>query len=108
MQITSQMMSNQQATNSDLPLTLREGEVYRATIKERLGNNEAILQIRGKEVQAKFADSIPSGERVAVQVDGQKGQVVEVRAIVEDSRGTTTTTQGDDKAVERILQRLGA
>ena len=74
------VVSQQQAV--DPALELKQGEVHRATIKERTGNEEAILQIRGKDVPVTFQGSVPRHDRViVVQVTSHQEGKVEVRSL---------------------------
>ncbi|WP_088102418.1 hypothetical protein [Halalkalibacter urbisdiaboli] len=85
---------------------MREGEVYRATIKERTGENEAILSIRGREVRATFDGRVPEGERTTIEVTSTKGDSIQVRAISEESSAAKTRheTQRD---MSQTLRQLG-
>ncbi|WP_078428689.1 hypothetical protein [Alkalihalobacterium alkalinitrilicum] len=105
MQITNQTNAAQQT--SDRTLNLREGEVYRATVKERLPGNEAILQIRGREVHTRWEGSAPAGDRVTIQVRENRQDIPSVRSIGEE-RSITVSQQGDQKDINRVLRNLGA
>ena len=48
MQINSQHIYQKSVVPED-PLELKQEEVYRASVKEKLNGSEAILQIRGKD-----------------------------------------------------------
>ena len=50
MQVNSQII-HQKTVVPEAPLELKQGEVYSASMKEKLNNSEAILQIRGKDVR---------------------------------------------------------
>ncbi|WP_216829487.1 hypothetical protein [Alkalihalobacterium elongatum] len=106
MQITNQSTNTTQQT-SDRTFTLREGEVYKAIIKERLPNNEAILQIRGRDIHTRFESNLPSTERVTIQVSENKQGMPVVRFIGEERSGATAQ-QADQKDINRILLNLGA
>ncbi|MDE5412193.1 hypothetical protein [Alkalihalobacterium chitinilyticum] len=105
MQITNQPTNAAQQT-SDRTLNLREGEVYRATVKERLPNNEAILQIRGREVHTRFEGAQPPTDRVTIQVSENRQGIPVVRSIGEERSGSTVQ-QGDSKDIQRVLRNLG-
>ncbi|MFV8828017.1 hypothetical protein [Alkalihalobacterium sp. APHAB7] len=105
MQITNQPTNATQQT-SDRTINLREGEVYRATVKERLPNNEAILQIRGREVHTRFEGAQPSTDRVTIQVNENRQDIPVVRSIGEERSGSTVQ-QGDSKDIQRVLRNLG-
>lgn len=76
MQITNQINTNMNPTMTDTPIELKQGEVYKAQIKERISDSEAIIGIRGKEIHAKFEGSVPTGDRATVQVTGQQDGAV--------------------------------
>ncbi|WP_209123156.1 hypothetical protein [Alkalihalobacillus sp. BA299] len=106
MQITNQS-TNTANQPSDRPLNLREGEVYRATVKERLKGNGAILQIRGREVHTRWEGSVPSGDRVTIQVSDNRQDIPVVRSLGDDRSGLTTQ-QEDHKGINHVLRNLGA
>lgn len=86
---------------------LREGEVYRATVKERLPNNEAILQVRGREVHVQFEDKTPPTDRITMQITGEKDDILRVRTIAEETRNSPSP-QTEAKDISRVLRSLGA
>ncbi|MCD8500981.1 MAG: hypothetical protein LRY71_04000, partial [Bacillaceae bacterium] len=105
MQINTQVMKSQINT-SDKPLELKQGEVYRATVKERVSESEAVLQIRGKEINAKFDEGrLPSQERVTVQVFGQDDQIVRVKAITTNS--SASASQVEVSNTSQAIRNLG-
>lgn len=67
---------------ADISIDLKDGETYAAIVKERLQNNEATLQIRGKDVQVKFEGEIPMDERITVQITGIDGRIPVVKGII--------------------------
>lgn len=91
-----------QKTNQ--PLELKQGEIYRAQIKERVSNTDAILQIRGKEVVTKFEGSIPAEDRVTVQITGHKDQTAVVKTINVDVPKADSTPQSSEA---KVLQSVG-
>lgn len=110
MQINNQQLSSSnqlQTTTTDKLLELKQGELYRAQIKERISDSEAIIQIRGKEVLARFEGGVPSGEKVTVQVTGQttglttrtKDTAITVKTIPEPNQNNQTES--------KALQELG-
>ncbi len=82
---------------------LKQGEVYQATIKEKLSANEALIQIRGREQLARFEDGVPSENRVTVQVNGQKEQVINVKTITTEN----SKAEAQVSSEEKILKSLG-
>ncbi len=100
MQVNHQII-HQQTTMPETPLELKKGEVYRASIKEKINDNDAILNIRGKEVHARFADGVPTSEnRVAIQVNGQSDKLVNVKTITTENVKTASSE-------EKIFTSLG-
>lgn len=95
------VVSQQQAV--DPALELKQGEVHRATIKERTGNQEAILQIRGKDVPVTFQGSVPRHDRVIVQVTSHQEGRVEVRSLGQAPQNQSTPTAD----THQILRNLG-
>ena len=100
MQVNHQII-HQNKTMPDAPLELKQGEVYRATIKEKINDTDAILNIRGKEVHARFSEGVPASEnRVAIQVNGQSDNLVNVKTITTENTKTTSSE-------EKIFTSLG-
>ena len=100
MQVNHQII-HQQKTMPDAPLELKQGEVYRASIKEKINDTDAILNIRGKEVHARFSDGVPTSEnRVAIQVNGQSDNLVNVKTITTENTKTASSE-------EKIFTSLG-
>ncbi|MBP1931481.1 hypothetical protein [Ammoniphilus resinae] len=91
-----------QGIRTDSSVEMKEGEIVTSTIKERLPNNEAILQIRGKDVQVKFEGSVPSGDKVTVQVVKSDGDLPKVKAVTDGGKG-----QSVDADLAKILRSLG-
>ncbi|WP_338449530.1 hypothetical protein R4Z09_25710 [Niallia oryzisoli] len=95
MQVNNQTIRQQQPALSETPLELKQGEVVRATIKETLSDTDAILQIRGKEVRARFSEGVPvSGKAVTIQVNGQADGMLQAKTIAEE---TTKTPFAEEK-----------
>ncbi|OIJ20341.1 hypothetical protein BKP45_09785 [Anaerobacillus alkalidiazotrophicus] len=106
MHINSQTISNQLKTHDNTP-EFRQGEIHRATVKERSSQNEAILQIRGRDVPVKFEGNVPSNERIMIQVSGQSDQYVQVRAIADSSKTNSSATHSDTVNINHALRSLG-
>ncbi|WP_394234949.1 hypothetical protein [Niallia oryzisoli] len=100
MQVNNQTI-RQQAKVSEAPLELKQGEVVKATIKETLSDTDAILQIRGKEVRARFTEGVPaSGTPVTIQVNGQADGMLQAKTIATENIKTPSTE-------EKILASAG-
>lgn len=89
---------------------LKEGDVYRATIKERRGQDEALLTVRGREVVAKFEGGLPSGERTTIQVIEPQSDVIRVKVLSAGGSQTRASEQGSvgrQQEVTQTLRQLG-
>ncbi|OIJ16909.1 hypothetical protein BKP37_04425 [Anaerobacillus alkalilacustris] len=104
MQINSQTISNQLKTHDNTP-EFRQGEIHRAIVKERSSQNEAILQIRGRDVPVKFEGDLPNNERITVQISGQTDHFVQVRAMATTNKTTGTTTE--TTSINLAIRNLG-
>ena len=47
---------------ADRPAPVREGGIYNAVVKQRLPNNEALLQIKDQEIKVKFEGRFPASK----------------------------------------------
>ncbi len=106
MQINNQAVSSQVNTH-EKPLELKKGEIYSATIKERTSRDEAMLQIRGREVQVKFDAKAPTQDRITVQVAGESEGKIQVRTIAEAPRYTSASPQTERTNTDQTLRSLG-
>ncbi|MCM3761579.1 hypothetical protein M3212_12360 [Alkalihalobacillus oceani] len=88
------------------PVQLREGDVYRATIKERKGKDEAVLSIRGREVVARFEGGVPAGERTTIQVVDPAGESIQVKALGNSDRKLPAGEQGSAARQQELTQTL--
>jgi hypothetical protein len=87
---------------SSKPVALQEGDVYRALVKERLPQNEAVLQIRGQDVKVKFEGELPQQNKVAIEVADSKQAVPKVKTIPLSTE-QTTNSQSNAKGLARQL-----
>lgn len=107
MQINNQVTTNQTITH-EKPLELKQGEIYKATIKERNSDNEAILHIRGRDVPVKFEGKTPTQDRITVQINGHENQQVQVKVISETQKAMTTSSPQTEVAnTQQALRSLG-
>ncbi|KAA9022059.1 hypothetical protein [Niallia endozanthoxylica] len=84
----------QHAAISDAPLELKKGEVVRASIKEMLSDTDVILQIRGKEVRARFNEGVPlSGKAVTIQVNGEADGMLQAKTIATENTRTPSVEE---------------
>ncbi|MEN8701714.1 hypothetical protein [Bacillus infantis] len=61
-------------------LDLKKGSVLQAVVKERLPNNEALLQVKGQDIKVKVEGELPKGNRVSVEVSSTEGALPTVKA----------------------------
>lgn len=59
---------------------LKEGGTYHATVKEKLPNNEALVQIKGQEMKVKVDGALPNTGKVLLQVTDMKQEIPVVKA----------------------------
>lgn len=102
MQITNQSQLNYSTQTQEAPLELKQGEVYKAHIKEKLNDSEAVIAIRGKEVKATFEGGVPAGDRVTVQVTGKQEQSVVVREMVPEGQKGKPDVSSEAKAFKSV------
>lgn len=106
MQINNQTIPGNLKTH-DKPLELKQGEVYRAIIKDRSSSNEATVQIRGREVNVTFEGKTPIQDRVMIQISGTQNQVAQVRTISETPRTIINNHQSETANLNQVLRSLG-
>jgi len=84
MQIRSDWTAKPSVIN-DLIVPLKEGETVFATIKERLGNNEAIVTVKGQDVHVRFEGDVPAENKFVMQVMAVKDGKLEAQVIPQPS-----------------------
>lgn len=80
MQINPELKVSSHIPSDNKPV-LKEGDIYHALVKERLPENEALLQIKGQEVRVKFEGGVPQQNRMAIVVNDTKTSVIGVKTI---------------------------
>jgi hypothetical protein len=93
---------NQTQSQPERSVSLREGDVYNAVMKERRDNQEAVLHIRGREVVAKFEGKMPQSDRMTIQIHQIKDDVIRVRTVSEEPLNGRAATTNDDEHSETI------
>lgn len=78
---------------------LKEGETYTGVVKERLSADEAMIQIRGKEVQVKFEGEIPEGGRIEFRIADIADGVLLARIV-------TNPLKAEQAAINQEIGRL--
>lgn len=110
MQIRNDLIMNESITNP-FPFSLKEGETFFATIKEKLSNNEAIITVKGQDVHVRFQGEIPNEDQFAVQIIGIKDHVLQVQAVPKTAETNEATTRllpvSELEKAEQILLAQG-
>ncbi|WP_227935023.1 hypothetical protein [Alkalihalobacillus deserti] len=86
---------------------MRDGEIYQAKVKEHTGKDEALLSIRGREVNVKFEGEIPKTDRVTVQIVDSKQDVIKVRVVEENRSSVVPASRAERETVSQALRQLG-
>ncbi|KYD09165.1 hypothetical protein B4102_2692 [Heyndrickxia sporothermodurans] len=68
-------------TQQEKPLELKAGDVYQATIKDKISDHEAVLQIRGQEVKVSIQGNFPSSGNLSIEVKDTKQAMPVVKAL---------------------------
>lgn len=77
----SNQMSGASAPSGDNALEIKSGDTLQAVVKEKLPNQEAVIQTRGRELRVQFEGAVPQeGESVAVTVKQMDGARIRVKA----------------------------
>jgi hypothetical protein len=110
MQIRNDWIMNESMTNL-LPFSLKEGETFFATIKEKLSSNEAIITVKGQDVHVRFQGEIPNEDKFAVQIIGIKDHVLQVQAVPKTAETNDAATRllpvSELEKAEQILLAQG-
>jgi hypothetical protein len=109
MQIRNELIMNEPMANP-FPFSLKEGETFFATMKEKLSKNEAIVTIKGQDVHVRFQGEIPNEDQFAVQIIGIKDHVLQVRAVPKTAEMNEAATgllpvSGLEKAEQILLSQ---
>lgn len=94
-----------QVQRSDQQPDLQEGEVVKATVKEKLPNNEAIVQVKGKSLQVKMDGNVSKGANVTLQVTDTDGKKPSVKVVPEQP--SNKSAQGQSTDVVQVIRGLG-
>jgi hypothetical protein len=110
MQIRNDLIMNESMTNP-FPFSLKEGETFFATIKEKLSSNEAIITVKGQDVHVRFQGEIPNEDQFAVQIIGIKDHVLQVQAVPKTAETNDAATRllpvSELEKAEQILLAQG-
>jgi hypothetical protein len=86
------------------PIILKNGETYEATIKEKLNDNEAIVNIKGTDIRVQVEGELPQEGRVMIEVKAQQGDVPVVKVIPRPQPAAKPQTND----ITTLLTKLGA
>jgi hypothetical protein len=110
MQIRNDLIMNESITNP-FPFSLKEGETFFATIKEKLSSNEAIITVKGQDVHVLFQGEIPNEDQFAVQIIGIKDHVLQVQTVPKTAETNDAATRllpvSELEKAEQILLAQG-
>ncbi|MGD6842969.1 hypothetical protein ACQCVH_10680 [Bacillus infantis] len=87
-------------------LDLKKGSVFQAVVKERLPNNEALLQVKGQDIKVKVDGELPKGNRVSVEVSSTEGALPTVKAAQPANAAAGQETQAAEET-EALLNAKG-
>ncbi|RNB92650.1 hypothetical protein EDM56_00445 [Brevibacillus fluminis] len=104
MKVNNSSNLNQVQRNDQQP-DLQTGEIVKATVKEKLPNNEAIVQVKGKSMQVKVEGSVAKGDNVTMQVTDTDGKIPGVKVVPDPAVNAGSQTQASDAA--RVIRGLG-
>ncbi|MGX1902531.1 hypothetical protein ACT3HK_14505, partial [Thermolongibacillus altinsuensis] len=96
-------LTRQAAFAHEQPIILKNGETYEATIKEKLNDNEAIMNIKGTDIRVQVEGELPQEGRVMIEVKAQQGDVPVVKVIPRPQ--PTAKPQTND--ITTLLTKLG-
>ncbi|MEK4974191.1 hypothetical protein NSQ89_17800 [Niallia sp. FSL R7-0648] len=100
MQISNKTQLSNVTTN-EKQLELLKNETYNAQIKSRISENEAVVQIKGKDFNVKFEETIPKENRVSVQISDMDGGEIKVKTIT-----TTAPDLPSNPSSEKMIEDM--
>ncbi|GMN99911.1 hypothetical protein [Parageobacillus thermoglucosidasius] len=97
-------LTRQAAFAYEQPIILKNGETYEATIKEKLNDNEAIVNIKGTDIRVQVEGELPQEGRVMIEIKAQQGDIPVVKVVPRPQ--PEAKPQTNDITV--LLAKLGA
>ncbi|MGD6894425.1 hypothetical protein [Bacillus infantis] len=88
-------------------LDLKKGSVLQAVVKERLPNNEALLQVKGQDIKVKVDGELPKGNRVSVEVSSTEGALPTVKAAAQPANAAAGQETQAAEETEALLNAKG-
>ncbi|MFC0473566.1 hypothetical protein ACFFHM_24425 [Halalkalibacter kiskunsagensis] len=104
MHIQHQVHSSTQ--QSERSVQIREGDVFKATIKEGRGPSEALLSVKGREVIATFEGGVPLAEKATVKVSRLTSEGVHVTVLSTDQKSVGQIRNPDQNG-DQLMRQLG-
>lgn len=93
-------------TGDSIP-EVKPGDTLQAVVKEKLPNQEAVIQTRGKEMRVQFEGTVPAtGESVVVAVKQNDGNQIRVKVV--DSSRPSTASSATDATVGKLTENYSA
>lgn len=94
------------ATGDSVP-EVKHGDTFQAFVKEKLPNQEAVIQTRGKEMRVQFEGSVPAaGESVVVAVKQNDSSQIRVKVV--DSSRPSNSSPAPDSIVGILTENYSA
>lgn len=100
MKIINDIFSNSYGINNK-NVELKENEIYNASIKTRLSNNEAVVKIRGKNFNVSFQGEVPENNNVSLQVLGMKDNTISVKQLPQGLGGAES-----NNGIEGVISKF--
>ena len=100
MQISNKTQLSNVTTN-EKQLELLKNETYNAQIKSRISETEAVVQIKGKDFNVKFEETIPKENRVSVQISDMDGGEIKVK-----TNTTKTPDLPSNSSSEKMIEDM--
>lgn len=106
MKINNQV-SGTAAPSNDPALEIKSGDTLQAVVKEKLPNQEAVIQTRGKELRVQFDGAVPPpGEPVVLTVKQVEGEQLRVK--VAEAAKPSTTAPAASQAIRQLSENYSA
>lgn len=83
-------------------IELNKNEVYRANIKTRFSNNEAMVQIKGRDFRVRFEGNTPKENRTSIKITNVKDDIFTVKNINVDNNQAKM-----DNDISKLIVKCG-
>lgn len=88
------------------PIDLKNGDIYNANIKEKLANNEAILQVNGQDVKVRVEGEVPVSGKATIKVTDSNQPVPVVKIITSTKQSFPNQSVSQTKPNNQIVDNL--